>query len=239
VRVALFVTCLVDQLFPNVAEATVSVLRRCGIEPELVLEQTCCGQIAFNDGFWPESRTLARRHLDVFEQADAVVTPSGSCAAMVREFYPVLLKDDPDLVTRAHRAGHRTYELSEFLVDVLHQIDVGARFPHRVAYHASCHGLRGLGVRDQPVQLLTHVRELDLMPLEGVEECCGFGGMFAVKFSALSGSMLDAKIRAIETSEAEVVTATDASCLMHIDGGLRRRKSSVRAVHLAEILADT
>lgn len=237
-QVALFVTCLIDQLFPEVAEATLTVLRRCGIEPALVHEQTCCGQIAFNDGFWPEARTLVRRHLDIFEGAEAVVTPSGSCAAMVREFYPVILKDDRDMMARAHQAGERTYELTEFLVDVLHRSDVGSRFPHRVTYHASCHGLRGLGVRNQPLQLLSRVRDLELRPLEDIEECCGFGGMFAVKFSALSGSMLDAKIRAIEASDAEVVTATDASCLMHIDGGLRRRKSSVRAVHLAQILAS-
>jgi len=237
-RVAVFVTCLVDQLFPSVAEATVTVLRRCGIEPELALDQTCCGQIAFNDGFWPESRVLARRHLNVFEHADAVVTPSGSCAAMVREFYPVMLKEDHDLTARAHHAGERTYELTEFLVDVLHRSDVGARFPHRVTYHASCHGLRGLGVRHQPLELLSRVRDLELRPLDGVEECCGFGGMFAVKFSALSGSMLDTKIRAIEASDAEVVTATDASCLMQIDGGLRRRRSRIRSLHLAEILAS-
>ncbi len=237
-RVSLFVTCLVDQLFPNVAEATVAVLRRCGIDVEFRSDQTCCGQIAFNDGFWPQSRTLAQRHLEVFESADAVVTPSGSCAAMVREFYPVLFGDDPALTQRARAAGHRTYELSEFLVNVLHRDEVGARFPHRVTYHASCHGLRALGVREQPLQLLSRVRDLELRPLQDVEECCGFGGMFAVKFAALSGSMLDAKIRAIESSGAEIVTATDASCLMHIAGGLSRRGSPIRGLHIAEILAS-
>ncbi|MBI2973742.1 MAG: (Fe-S)-binding protein [Armatimonadetes bacterium] len=237
-RVSLFVTCLVDQLFPSVAEATVAVLRRCGVDVEFASDQTCCGQIAFNDGFWPESRTLARRHLDIFEQADAVVVPSGSCGAMVREFYPVLFREDAVQVERARRVGHRTYELSEFLINVLGRADVGARFHHRVTYHASCHGLRGLGVRDQPVQLLSQVRDLELRPLRGLEECCGFGGMFAVKFAALSGAMLDAKIKAIEASGAEFVTATDASCLMHIDGGLRRKESSIRTLHLAEILAS-
>lgn len=237
-RVSLFVTCLVDQLFPSVAEATVAVLRRCGVDVEFASDQTCCGQIAFNDGFWPECRVLARRHLDVFDHADAVVTPSGSCAAMVREFYPLVLREDAALVERARTVGHRTYELTEFLVDVLHRDEVGARFPHRVTYHASCHGLRGLGVRDQPLRLLSGVRDLELRPLEGVEECCGFGGMFAVKFASMSGSMLEAKMRAIEASGAEVVTATDASCLMHIDGGLRRKESSIRTLHLAEILAS-
>jgi len=236
-KVALFVTCLVDQLFPQVGEATVTLLNRLGIEVEFRQAQTCCGQVAFNDGFWPDARTLARRHLDVFAGASAVVVPSGSCAAMVREFYPVLLRDDPSLAGEARRLGRQTYELSEFLVDVLGRDDVGAHFPRAVTYHASCHGLRALGLREQPLRLLRRVRGLQLRPLDGLEECCGFGGMFAVKFSALSGSMLEAKLRAIEASGAEVVTATDVSCLMHLAGGLSRRGSRIRAMHLAEILA--
>lgn len=236
-RVALFVTCLVDQLFPAVGEATVTVLQRLGVAVEFPTAQTCCGQVAFNDGFWPEARRLARKTIEDFEEFDAVVAPSGSCVAMVREFYPVVLRDDPALARRGHELGRRTYELSEFVVDVLHATDLGAQFPHRVTYHASCHGLRGLRLQTQPLQLLAAVRGLELRPLSGVEECCGFGGMFAVKFAALSGSMLDTKIRAIESTGAEVVTATDSSCLMHIAGGLARRKSPVQAMHLAEILA--
>ena len=236
-KVALFVTCLVDQLFPEVGEATVAVLRRLGVDVDFPVAQTCCGQVAFNDGFWSEARLLAGRFLKTFSDVDAIVAPSGSCAAMVREFYPVLLRDDPDLTARARELGHRTYELSEFIVDVFGRDDVGASFPRHVTYHASCHGLRGLGVREQPFRLLRQVRGLELRQLRGLEECCGFGGMFAVKFSGLSASMLDAKIRAIEESGAEVVTATDASCLMHIAGGLARRGSPIRAMHLAEILA--
>jgi len=236
-RVALFVTCLVDQLFPQVGEATAAVLRRLGVTVEFPPAQTCCGQVAFNDGFWDEARPLARRLVKVFDHADAVVVPSGSCTAMVREFYPVLLRDDAACAARAREAGRRTYELSEFLVDVLGVDEVGARFPHRVAYHPACHGLRTLGLREQPLRLLRHVQDLDLRELTGAEQCCGFGGMFAVKFAALSSAMLDTKIAAIEESSAEFVTATDVSCLMHIDGGLRRRGSAVRAVHLAEILA--
>lgn len=236
-RVALFVTCLVDQLFPAVGEATVSVLRRLGVEVEFPGGQTCCGQVAFNDGFWPEASRLAGKFIEDFEDFDAVVAPSGSCVAMVREFYPVLLRDEGTLTDRARALGHRTYELSEFLVDVLRIEDVGAQFPRRVTYHASCHGLRGLHVSTQPLRLLAAVRGVELRALPGVEECCGFGGMFAVKFAALSGSMLDAKIRAIESTGADVVTATDSSCLMHIAGGLSRGGSAVRAMHLAEILA--
>src|SRR2546421_2586205 len=190
-----------------------------------------------NDGFWPEAARLAQKFIKDFDDSDAVVAPSGSCVAMVREFYPVLLRDESALADRVRALGRRTYELSEFLVDVLHREDVGAHFPHRVTYHASCHGLRGLHVTTQPLRLLAAVRGLELRPLPGVEECCGFGGMFSVKFAALSGSMLDAKIGAIESTGAEVVTATDSSCLMHIAGGLSRRSSPVRAMHLAEILA--
>ncbi len=213
------------------------VLRRCGVTVEFPPAQTCCGQVVFNDGFWDEARPLARHLIEVFDQADAVVAPSGSCVAMVRELYPMLLRDEPGWAARATEVGLRTFELSEFLVDILHVDDAGARFPHRVTYHPACHGLRALRLRDQPLRLLGHVRELVLQPLRGAEECCGFGGMFAVKFSALSSAMLETKLRAIEESGAEVVTATDVSCLMHIAGGLSRSGSLIRALHLAEILA--
>jgi len=236
-KVALFVTCLVDQLFPQVGEAMVTVLRRAGVTVDFPSAQTCCGQIAFNDGFWPEARPLARRFLETFGEADAIVAPSGSCVAMVRDFYSVLLQGEPELVERARDLGEHTYELCEFLVDVLHCDDVGAQFPHRVSYHPSCHGLRLLGVADQPLRLLTRVRGLTLIPLPHAEECCGFGGMFAVKFAALSGSMLRAKLDAIAETNAEVVTATDVSCLMHIVGGLSRSGGRTRTLHLAEILA--
>lgn len=234
---ALFVTCLVDHLFPHVGDAAVAVLRRAGVDVTFPPEQTCCGQVAFNDGFWPQARTMALRFLDVFEPSAAIIVPSGSCAAMVREFYPRLLRDDPVLAARAAAVARRTYELSEYLVNVLGWDDAGARFPHRVTYHPSCHGLRALGVNEQPLRLLHRVAGLELRPLRDGDECCGFGGMFAVKYAALSSAMLDAKIAAIEESTAEFVTATDVSCLMHIDGGLRRRGSAVRTIHLAEILA--
>jgi len=234
---ALFTSCLVDQLYPQVGEAALAVLRRAGVDVVVPQAQTCCGQIAFNDGFRPDACAMARHFLDVFEPHAAVIAPSGSCASMVREFYPRLFRDDPPLAARAAALAHRTYELSEYLVNVLGWDDPGARFAHRVAYHPSCHGLRTLGLVEQPLRLLRRVAGLELCPLRNGEECCGFGGMFAVKFAALSSSMLDAKIAAIEESTAEFVTATDVSCLMHIDGGLRRRGSAVRTIHLAEILA--
>lgn len=237
--VALFVTCLVDQLFPRVGEATVRVLERAGCEVAFAEAQTCCGQATFNDGFWDQARALARRFLDVFGDAPQIVTPSGSCAAMVREWYPQVVRDDPGLAARAHDVGHRTYELTEFLVRVLGVTDLGARFPAAVAYHPSCHGLRGLGLRDEPLRLLRAVRDLRVVELPRAEECCGFGGFFSVKFSDLSGAMLRTKMECLEASGADVVTATDSSCLMHIAGGLARRGSSIRALHLAEILAGS
>jgi L-lactate dehydrogenase complex protein LldE len=235
--VALFVTCLIDQLFPHIGDATVRVLERAGCAVEFPQAQTCCGQATFNDGFWDDAAGLAARFLDVFGDAPQIVVPSGSCAAMVREWYPRLLRDDPARAAQARAVGDRTFELSEYLVRVLGRTDLGARFPAAVAYHPSCHGLRGLGLRDEPLALLRGVRDLRLVPLAGADECCGFGGFFAVKFSALSGAMLDAKIGAIEASGAEVLTATDVSCLVHIAGGLARRGSGVRVMHLAEVLA--
>jgi L-lactate dehydrogenase complex protein LldE len=238
-RVALFVTCLIDQIFPEIGRASVRVLERVGCRVEFPPGQTCCGQATFNDGFRDQARVLARQTMEALAGADAVVTPSGSCAAMLREFYPHLFDDDPVLAERARALARRTYELSEYLVRVLSVTDVGARMPAAVAYHASCHGLRGLGLRDEPRRLLEAVRDLRLVDLPGAEECCGFGGFFSVKFAGLSGAMLASKIDALEGAAAEVVTATDASCLMHIAGGLARRGSRVRTMHLAEVLAAT
>jgi L-lactate dehydrogenase complex protein LldE len=236
-RVALFVTCLVDQLYPHVGEAAVRVLERAGCGVVFPPAQTCCGQAVFNDGFWDDARRLARGWLDAFDGAEAVVAPSGSCVAMVRHWYPRLFRHDPILFERAQALAGRTYDLAEFLVRVLGATDLGARFPAAVAYHASCHGLRGLSLREEPRRLLSAVRDLRLVPLRGTEECCGFGGFFSVKFGALSGAMLQAKLDAIEASGADVVTGTDMSCLMHIGGGLVCRGSRVQAMHLAEILA--
>jgi L-lactate dehydrogenase complex protein LldE len=236
--VALFVTCLVDQLFPQIGECSVRVLERAGCTVTFPAAQTCCGQAVFNDGFQDHARALAARFLQAFDDAPAVVAPSGSCAAMVREWYPRLFRDSPALRDRAEALAHRTYELSEYLVRVLGRTDLGARFPAAVAYHPSCHGLRGLGLRDEPLRLLAAVRDLRLVDLPRADECCGFGGFFAVKFADLSGAMLATKLDAIESSGADVVAATDASCLMHIAGGLARRGSRIRAAHLAEVLAQ-
>ncbi|GAA3308900.1 MULTISPECIES: (Fe-S)-binding protein [Nonomuraea] len=224
-RVALFITCVNDTLFPDTGKAVVSLLRRLGCDVDFPKAQTCCGQMHVNTGYREEGVRLARHFAEVFDGYDAVVAPSGSCAAMVREQYPRLGVQAPPV-----------HDLSEFLVDVLEVEDVGAYFPHRVTYHPTCHSLRGLHLGDRPTRLLSHVRGLELVPLEGADECCGFGGTFAVKNPAISAAMCSDKVRNVMDTGAEVLCAADNSCLMHIGGTLRRQKTGVRIMHLAEIL---
>ncbi len=230
-RVALFVTCLGDTLFPQVGQATVAVLERLGVTVDFPREQTCCGQLHVNAGYAREGLALARRFVDVFDGWDVVVTPSGSCAAHVRTHYPELLGD------LARGVPERVVELSELLSREGHE-DLGASWPGRVTYHPTCHSLRLLGLGDAPARLLRAVAGLELVELPEADVCCGFGGTFAVKNADVSSAMLADKIAAIEASGADAVCACDSSCLMHIGGGLEKRGSRVRAVHLAEILAS-
>ena len=230
VRVALFITCVNDTLFPDTGRATVRVLERLGHEVVFPLEQTCCGQMHANSGYRDEATPLARRFVRVFGGFDAVVSPSASCVGMVRDQYPELL---------GGAALPRVFELTEFLVDELGVEDVGASFPHRVTLHPTCHSLRLLQVGDRPARLLRAVHGLDLVELPDAAECCGFGGTFAVKNADTSMAMLSDKLRRILDTRAEVCTAADNSCLMHIGGALRRQRTGVRAMHLAEILAST
>lgn len=231
-RVALFVTCLADTLFPGVGRATVTVLERLGVEVVFPLEQTCCGQMHGNSGYPVEATALARRFVEIFEPYEAVVTPSGSCAAQVRAHFPGLLGGDDRGVPG------RTWELSQFLTGVLGVEDVGSGFEGTVAYHPTCHSLRLLEVGDAPLRLLRAVPGAQLVDLPDAEECCGFGGTFAVKNADVSAAMLDEKLAAVVASGADSVCACDSSCLMHIGGGLHRRGIPVRAVHLAEVLAS-
>jgi len=234
VRVALFITCVSDTLFPEAGRAAVEVLERLGCEVEFPLEQTCCGQMHVNAGYEEEAMPLVGRFARVFDGFDAIVCPSGSCAAMVREQYPRLAPGDPAVA----RAAGRVFELSEFIVERLGVEDVGAVFPARVAYHPTCHSLRLLRLGDAPLRLLRNVRELDLVELPEATTCCGFGGTFAVKNAETSGAMLADKLRCLRDSGAEVCTAVDNSCLLHIGGGLSREGDAVRTVHVAEILAS-
>jgi L-lactate dehydrogenase complex protein LldE len=237
-RVSLMVTCLADALFPEVGVATVRLLRRLGVAVDFPAAQTCCGQPHYNSGHHGDAADLARHTIRTFAGPDLVVTPSGSCAAMVKLEYPHLLHDDPLWRGRADDLARRTHELSDFLVNVLGVEDVGARCEARATYHMSCH-LRGLGLRTEPERLLKKVRGLELVPLERWDECCGFGGSFAVRYPGISGAMVQDKCGFIEKTGADFVVATDAGCLMNIGGCLRRRGGAPRIRHLAEVLAQT
>jgi L-lactate dehydrogenase complex protein LldE len=240
-RIALFATCLIDGLFPDVGKATVTVLRRLGHEVEFPMRQTCCGQMHVNTGYPRQALPLVRNHVDTFAGFDATVSPSGSCVGAIRHQQPDLAEQagDGELAAAARRVASRTYELSEFLVDVLGVEDVGAYFPHRVTYHPTCHSLRMLRVGDRPYRLLHAVRGLELVELPQAESCCGFGGTFALKNADVSTAMLADKMRNVLATGAAVCTAGDSSCLMHIGGGLARLHAGTRTVHLAEILAST
>lgn len=238
VKAQLFVTCLAEQFAPGVLEKMVGLLERLGVEVSFPPEQTCCGQPFYNSGFQAEARKLASQWLKVFGPTEGfIVSPSGSCVDMVRHHYPKLFPTDTPEGALARQVAARTFEFSQFLVRALEVADVGARFPHKVAYHASCHLLRGLGVREEPKQLLRAVEGLELVPLAGEETCCGFGGVFSVIYPEVSRAMMEAKIQDILASGAEVVVACDTGCLMNIAGGLRRAGSSVKAMHLIEVLA--
>ena len=237
-KAALFIPCFVDQLLPEVGLDMARVLRRAGCDVDFFEEQTCCGQPAFNSGDWRDASPMAERFVRIFGTAESVVCPSGSCAAMVRRFYPELL-EGTRAGEEARRLGERVFEFSEFLVRVMGVTEIGASFPHRVTYHDACHTLRELGIREEPRRLLAAVRGLTLVEMANAEECCGFGGTFSTKFPAISAAMGESKAAGAERAEAEFVTSTDPSCLLQIDGILRRRNSSVRAIHLASILART
>jgi L-lactate dehydrogenase complex protein LldE len=241
VRVSLFITCLSDTLFPSTGRAVVELLERLGHEVAFPAEQTCCGQMHLNTGYAPEATALVRRFVRVFAEEEVIVCPSGSCAAMVREAYPRVAEQagDDALAAEVRALGARVFELSELLTDVLGVEDVGAYFPHRVTYHPTCHSLRLLRVGDRPLRLLQAVRGIELVELGEAAECCGFGGTFAVKNPDVSTAMLGDKLRHVLDTRAEVCTAADSSCLMHIGGGLSRLRAGTRTLHLAEILAAT
>jgi Fe-S oxidoreductase len=241
VKVALQVTCINDAMFPETGRATVRLLRRLGVDVEFPTGQTCCGQPMVNTGYLNEAIPAVRRYVEAFAGYDAVVTPSGSCAGSVRHQHALVARraGDAALVDAVAHSSSRVYELTEFLVDVLGTEDVGAYFPHRVTYHPTCHSLRMLGVGDRPRRLLNAVRGITLVDLPVAEECCGFGGMFALKNADTSVAMGADKARHVRETGAEVLVAGDNSCLMHIGGLLSRQRSGVRVMHLAEVLAST
>jgi L-lactate dehydrogenase complex protein LldE len=240
-RIALFITCLADTLFPDVGKATVRILERLGHEVTFPAEQTCCGQMHVNSGYQREALPLVRNYVDAFDGCEVVVAPSASCVGSVRHQHAMVARrfGDEKLAERAEELAGRTFELSELLVDVLGVEDVGAYYPHRVTYHPTCHSLRMLGVGDRPYRLLRNVGGLELVELPEAESCCGFGGTFALKNADVSTAMLADKMRHVVGTGAYACAAADSSCLMHIGGGLSRLNAGVGTVHLAEILAST
>lgn len=240
-RASLFITCYNDTLFPQTGRAVVRLLERLGVDIDFAPAQTCCGQMHANTGFRGEAYSQAKRFVQLYRDTECVVIPSSSCVAMIRDQYPGLLAELGNEELRKQFAGllPRVFEFSEFLTDKLGVEDVGASFPHRVAYHASCHGLRGLHVGERPFRLLQKVRGLELRPIANLDRCCGFGGTFSVKNAEVSTAMLDAKLTDLLATEAEYCTALDNSCLMHLGGALHRRNLKMQPIHLAQILAST
>lgn len=237
-RVSLFVTCMVDQLFPQVGMAMATVLERLGYQIDFPEAQTCCGQPAFNSGYRDEARSVARYFLDVFEKSEAIVVPSGSCTSMITHHFLELFHEDPAARKRAETLAARVREFSTFLTEVAGVDDVGARFEGVVTFHDGCHALRELGIQSAPRRLLARVRGLELREMQPAAECCGFGGTFSVKFAELSGAMARAKVDAIAQSGAKTVVSLDPSCLMQIQGALARAGLDIRTLHLAEVLAS-
>jgi L-lactate dehydrogenase complex protein LldE len=237
-RVSLFVTCIVDQLFPKVGMAMADVLERVGWEIDFPEAQTCCGQPAFNSGYRAEARQVARHFLNVFRDAEYIVVPSGSCTSMIAHHFVELFPKEPAMREAARALEPKVWEFSKFLLEVAGVEDVGAQFEDVVTYHDSCHALRELGVKEGPRRLLSHVRGLELREMDKAEECCGFGGTFSVKFAELSGGMARTKLESILRTGANTVVSVDSSCLMQIQGVLSRAGASVRTMHLAEILAS-
>jgi len=237
-RVQLLVTCLIDRVFPDTGMAVVTLLERLGVEVQVPVGQTCCGQPAFNAGYVDDARAMARHTIDVLTKtSDPIVVPSGSCGDMVIHQYEAILQDDPVYLAKARSLHERTHELTKFLVDVLGVEDVGSASTDKITYHACCHGLRGLGVKDEPLALLGHVHGATFCPMAESDVCCGFGGLFSVKLPDISSAMLDRKLDRIQESGADTVVVTDVSCGMHMQGGLRRRGSRVQVKHLADVLA--
>ena len=233
---SLFATCIVDQLFPQVGVSVVRVLRRLGVQVDFPFDQTCCGQPLYNSGFNRPARRLAERVLQGFQGSKYVVVPSGSCAAMMRVFYLGLFQDDPELHRQAQEFAPKVYEFSQFLVQVLGVEDVGAAFQGAATYHPSCHLMREMEVREEPLKLLAHVSGLELLDLPQAETCCGFGGTFAVKYPHISEGMLADKVDSVIASGGATLVSCDMGCLMHIDGALRRQSPDIQSRHLAQVL---
>jgi L-lactate dehydrogenase complex protein LldE len=236
--VAIFVTCIVDQLFPQAGMAMVEVLERLGFKVEFRSAQTCCAQPAFNSGYQDEARAVARYFIDTFADAGTIIVPSGSCTSMITHHYADLFAKDPKMLARVRALTPKVFEFSQFLLDLPNLDALTARFPHKVTYHDSCHALRELGLKEPPRRLLAKVKDLELVEMEAAEECCGFGGTFSVKFAQISGAMARTKVDSIVQTGASHVVSLDSSCLMQLQGALSRGGHKIKTLHLAEVLAS-
>lgn len=238
VKASIFITCICDGMFPRVGEAMVRVLEKQGVSLDFPPDQTCCGQPALSSGYWDDARDVARSFIDSFRNSEMIVTPAGSCLTAIKEFYPVLFEKDQKYLALSKELIQKTHEFSEFLVEVLQVTNVNASFPYKVTYHSSCHPRRFLGVDKYVYALLKDVAQLDFVPLAHEGQCCGFGGTFSVKMPEISESMVNAKVEDILATGADVVVGTDLSCLMNIDGRLRKQGAKVRVMHIAELLDE-
>lgn len=236
-KASLFVTCIVDNFYPTVGESVVRILRKHGVSVDFPEQQTCCGQPAFNAGYWDEARAVAQNLIMAFEKSEAVVCPSGSCVAMIKHDYPMLFNDDPVWQPRMQELAAKTYEFTQFLVNVLKVEDLGAKRNVKAVYHPSCHATRLMGIQQEPLKLLRHIEGLQLLDLPHADQCCGFGGTFSVKMPAVSVEMVEEKVQNILSTGAEIVTGVDLGCLMNIGGRLEKGGHSVRIVHIADLLA--
>lgn len=241
VKVSLFITCLVDIFFPQVGESTVKVLKKLGVEIEFPEDQTCCGQPGFNSGFQEDARAIAKRFLSILNQDEdrLIICPSGSCTSMIKVFYKELFKEEPEMIEIVNKVSSRTYELSDFLVNIMKVGDIGASYKGKVTYHDSCHLLRELKIKDEPRRLIRSVKGVEFIEMNLHDTCCGFGGTFSVKFPDVSASILDEKIENIVKSGADTVVSTDMGCLMQIRGALSRRRIPIKTMHIAELLASS
>lgn len=237
-RVSLFITCMVDSIYPSVGVAMTRILQKNGCQVLFPTEQTCCGQPSFNSGYVEESRAVGRTLLQAFDDADVVVGPSGSCVSMIKHYYPELFAGSSTLHKQALQLANKTYEFSQFLVNILGIENLGAHFAHKVVYHPSCHGSRLLGIRDEPLKLLRTVKGIELVTLPYAQDCCGFGGTFSVKMGDISGAMVEEKVDHVQETNANVLVGTDMGCLMNIGGRLSRIGAQVRVMHLAELLYE-
>lgn len=237
-KASLFITCICDSFYPEVGKSIVRILEKNNVEVDFPAGQVCCGQPAFNTGYWEDAKKVAKSVLDNFINSEYVVVPSGSCVAFIKEFYPLIFENDPYYSKVSKELGEKAFEFSEFMVDILKVTDVGACFPHKVTYHGSCHATRLLGVTGKVIKLLNNIKDVELIKLPYGETCCGFGGTFSVKSPEISEAIVDEKVTHIMETGASIVTGTDMGCLMNIEGRLRKQGSSIRALHIAQLLDE-